>query len=158
MKESIDYYEFKARFVAKGFEQLYGLNYIDTFASVVKQMAWRLIFALAVLNSWFIYKVDMISAPYSAELAVKYQEKLELFEANNQKALGALKSLISLENQERFKDKKTAKELYNAIKTTFGSTSLEQIGRYINKIVDTNYSSYKSIDEYTSVIQSSAIS
>lgn len=94
---------------------------------------------------------------YSPELAVKYQEKKEQYDAYNQKALGALKSIISLENQERFKDRKTAKELWEAIKATFGSTSLEQIGRYINKIVDTNYSSYKSIDEYTSVIQSSAI-
>jgi hypothetical protein len=57
-----DTIEFKARFVAKGFEQLYGLDYIDTFASVIKQLAWRLLFALAVLNSWIIYKIDMISA------------------------------------------------------------------------------------------------
>lgn len=54
--------QFKARFVAKGFEQLYGLDYQETFAAVVKQLAWRLIFALAMLNNWFIYKVDMISA------------------------------------------------------------------------------------------------
>ena len=54
--------EFKARFVAKGFEQLYGLDYIDTFAAVIKQLAWRLLFALATLNSWLIYKIDMISA------------------------------------------------------------------------------------------------
>ena len=62
IKESPNFFEFKARFVAKGFEQLYGLNYVDTFASVVKQMAWRLIFALAVLYGWVIWKVDMISA------------------------------------------------------------------------------------------------
>ena len=35
---------------------------IDTFAAVVKQLAWRLLFALAVLNKWIIYKIDMISA------------------------------------------------------------------------------------------------
>jgi hypothetical protein len=57
-----DTVEFKARFVAKGFEQIYGLDYIDTFAAIVKQLAWRLLFALAVLNKWIIYKIDMISA------------------------------------------------------------------------------------------------
>jgi hypothetical protein len=53
---------FKSRFVAKGFEQLYGLNYIETYAAVIKQLAWKLIFALAILNNWLIYKIDMISA------------------------------------------------------------------------------------------------
>ena len=53
---------FKSRFVAKGFEQLYGLDYLETFAAVIKQMAWKLIFALAILNNWLIYKIDMISA------------------------------------------------------------------------------------------------
>ena len=53
---------FKSRFVAKGFEQLYGLDYIETFASVIKQMAWKLVFALAILNNWLIYKIDMVSA------------------------------------------------------------------------------------------------
>jgi len=55
-------YKFKSRFIAKGFEQKYGLNYINTFASVIKQLAWRLIFALAIINGWLIYKIDMISA------------------------------------------------------------------------------------------------
>ena len=52
---------FKARFVAKGFEQLYGLEYIETFASVVKQISWKLLFALATINNWLIYKIDIIS-------------------------------------------------------------------------------------------------
>lgn len=62
IKDYNDYIEFKSRFVAKGFEQILGLNYIDSFASVIKQMAWKLIFALAVINNWSIYKIDMISA------------------------------------------------------------------------------------------------
>jgi len=57
-----DQIEFKSRLVAKGFEQKYGLDYLESFASVIKQMAWKLLFALAVLNRWLIYKIDMISA------------------------------------------------------------------------------------------------
>ena len=53
---------FKSRFVAKGFEQLYGLNYIETYASVIKQIAWKLVFALAMLYNLIIFKADMISA------------------------------------------------------------------------------------------------
>jgi hypothetical protein len=63
-----DYYEFKARFVAKGFEQLYGIDYIDTFAGVIKGLAWRLIFALAVQKGWPIYKIDMIGAFIQGEI------------------------------------------------------------------------------------------
>jgi len=54
--------EFKARFVAKGFEQLYGLDYIDSFAAVIKQIAWKIVFTIALNNNWPIYKIDMISA------------------------------------------------------------------------------------------------
>ncbi|CAL3971563.1 unnamed protein product [Diplocarpon coronariae] len=75
----------------------------------------------------------------------------------SKKALGALKSIISLENQERFREKSTAKELFEAIKATYNTKGLELISRYINKIVDNSYSSYKNVDEYTSAIQSSAI-
>ncbi|EKD15691.1 retrotransposon protein, putative, Ty1-copia subclass [Drepanopeziza brunnea f. sp. 'multigermtubi' MB_m1] len=71
IKQGTDTYEFKSKFVAKGFKQLYGLNYIDTFASVVKQMAWRLIFALAVLYGWFIYKIDIISAFTQSDIDLK---------------------------------------------------------------------------------------
>ena len=51
IKDNNEFIEFKARFIAKGFKQILGLNYIDSFASVIKQMAWKLIFALAILNS-----------------------------------------------------------------------------------------------------------
>ena len=53
---------FKSRFIAKGFEQLYGLNYLETYILVIKQIAWKLVFALTILNNWLIYKIDMVSA------------------------------------------------------------------------------------------------
>ncbi|CAL3971485.1 unnamed protein product [Diplocarpon coronariae] len=64
---------------------------------------------------------------------------------------------ISDELSIRFRDKSTAKELFEAIKATYDTKGLELISRYINKIVDNSYSSYKNVDEYTSAIQSSSI-
>ena len=87
---------------------------------------------------------------YSPELAIKYIDKQSEYQRNNSRALGAIKSIISIDNTERFKDKKTAKELFEAIKSTFGESSLELIGRYLDRILEANYNSYKSIDEYTS--------
>jgi gag-polypeptide of LTR copia-type len=98
------------------------------------------------------YKSD--NTPYSPELAVKYIEKLADYEDNEAKALGALKSIISIDNIERFKAYLTAKELYNAIKTIFGESSFELIGRYIDKINNIEYTACKNMDEYTSIIQS----
>ena len=48
--------------VARGFEQLYGLNYYETFAAVIRQQAFKLIFAISTLNGWPIHKIDMKSA------------------------------------------------------------------------------------------------
>ncbi|KAF4615563.1 hypothetical protein G7Y89_g15302 [Cudoniella acicularis] len=54
--------ELKSRFVAKGFEQLYGRDYLDSYAAVIKQIAWKLVFALAILNNLYLYKIDIVSA------------------------------------------------------------------------------------------------
>ena len=93
----------------------------------------------------------------SPELGARYADRLSEFNRNNKRALGALKSIISVENNERFKDKETAEDLYDSITETFSQTSLELIGRYFNKIIDNNYNSFSNIDEYTSNIQSSNI-
>ena len=49
----------------------------------------------------------------SDELAIKFKKELE-YNRNNKKALGAIKSIISLETIKRLKDKTTAFRLYNA--------------------------------------------
>ena len=102
-----------------------------------------------------IDKTAKIETPKSNELAVKYYEKLAEYNRNNAKSLGALKSIISKELVERFY-KNTAYNLYKAIIEAFGESSLDLIGRYYNKLINANYSSYKAMDEYTSIIQSSS--
>ena len=49
--------------------------------------------------------------PYSPELGIKYLDKEQEFRRNSNKALGAIKSIISIDNIDRFKDKTTAKAL-----------------------------------------------
>ena len=83
------------------------------------------------------YKTE--KEPYSPELAVRYSEKLGEFTRNNKKALGAIKSTISLENLERFKDKNSTSKLYRAIKATFEEGSLKLIGHYFDQIIKANY-------------------
>lgn len=97
------------------------------------------------------------NTPYSPELAIRYIDKKTEFEENSLRALGAIKSIISLENIKRFSDKKDAKELWDAIISTYGETSLEEVNRYLNKIIDSSPSSFTTIDEYTSTIQASAL-
>ena len=48
---------------------------------------------------------------YSPETAIKYYERLTEYEENQNKALGALKSILFIENIERFKIIKTAYNL-----------------------------------------------
>ena len=97
------------------------------------------------------------SATFSRELAVKYSERQAKYNRNNARALGTIKSTISILNTERFKDKTTAKELFSAIKATFRESSLKLVGRYLDRILEAQYGSFKSMDEYTSQIQSATI-
>jgi transposase InsO family protein len=53
---------FKARLVARGFSQAYGIDYFDTFAPVAKLTTYRVIFALAALEQWEIHGMDVITA------------------------------------------------------------------------------------------------
>jgi hypothetical protein len=88
----------------------------------------------------------------SSKLSARYIDKLSEFNYNNKRALSTLKSIILIDNNDRFKDKLTTEELYKVIIATFGQTSLELIGQYFNKITDTNYNSFNNMDKYTSNI------
>ncbi len=53
------------------------------------------------------------------ELGTRYTDKLSDFNRNNKRALRALKSIILIDNNNRFKDKLNTEELYKAITTIF---------------------------------------
>ena len=53
---------YKARWVVRGFEQREGIDYNETFASVVKPMSWKVLLALAAANDWEMIQMDVKTA------------------------------------------------------------------------------------------------
>jgi hypothetical protein len=54
--------KYKARWVVRGFEQEQGSDYTDTFASVVKPMSYKAIFAIAAARDYAIHQMDVKTA------------------------------------------------------------------------------------------------
>jgi len=54
--------KYKARLVARGFTQVEGVDYTETFAPVVKYQSLRTILALAAAQSWEVHQMDVKTA------------------------------------------------------------------------------------------------
>lgn len=54
--------KFKARLVARGFEQTEGVDFLDTFAPVVRWETIRTLIAIAVHLNWPIHQLDVLTA------------------------------------------------------------------------------------------------
>ena len=71
---------YKARLVARGFEQIYGLEYNEKFAAVIKQQVFKIIFTIAIIKGYIIWKIDIKSAFTHGDLAeIIYIIQLEGF-------------------------------------------------------------------------------
>jgi len=60
--------KYKARWVAKGFLQKYGIDYTETFSNTVKPMAYRILFTLSAYYSWDIQQWDVKTAFINAPI------------------------------------------------------------------------------------------
>ena len=58
----------KARLVVRGFLQVEGINYIDTFANITIPPTWRILLTLAAINDWEIEQIDFIEAFLNGDL------------------------------------------------------------------------------------------
>jgi histone deacetylase 1/2 len=53
---------YKARWVVRGFSQQHGLDYDETFSSVVKPATIHMVLSLAISNDWHIHQLDVKNA------------------------------------------------------------------------------------------------
>ena len=59
---------FKARIVAKGYAQVEGIDYFETFAPVAKISSIRTLLALANIKEWIVHQMDVVSAFLNGDL------------------------------------------------------------------------------------------
>ncbi|KOM38441.1 hypothetical protein LR48_Vigan03g182300 [Vigna angularis] len=58
----------KVRLVAKGYTQVYGLDYCDTFSPMAKMTTIRLFFAMATIRHWPLHQLDIKNAILHGDL------------------------------------------------------------------------------------------
>jgi hypothetical protein len=60
---------YKARLVTKGFQQVHGIDYDETFAPVAKMDSIRLALAIAATKGWEVHQMDMKNAFLHGDLS-----------------------------------------------------------------------------------------
>jgi hypothetical protein len=80
--------KYKARLVARGFTQIYGIDYYETYAPVARLSSFRLLLAIAARNNWPVDTFDFDSAYLNSVLGedeVIYLEQPPGYETNDRR-------------------------------------------------------------------------
>ncbi|MAD87491.1 MAG: hypothetical protein CL912_31425 [Deltaproteobacteria bacterium] len=81
--------KYKSRWVVKGFDQILGLDYLETFSATCRPESYRLIFILAMSNKWKLLQYDVknafVHANIDADIYVEQPIGLEKYYNKNSK-------------------------------------------------------------------------
>lgn len=92
----------KARFVVRGFSQIYGLDFDETYASVVKSASYRILFALQARYGWKCHQMDIKTAFLNGDLEHEiFVEPPDGYPEASDQVLKLCKSLYGLKQAPR---------------------------------------------------------
>jgi len=79
--------KYKARFVARGFSQIEGINYDETFAPVMRYSSIRSILALLTQMGWHIHQMDVknsfLNGVIEEEVYIEQPEGFDIFDSES---------------------------------------------------------------------------
>ena len=88
----------KARLIARGFSQIYGINYLDIYILVVKLVSIRILLAIAAAFDLKIHQMDVVIVFLARKLRKEiYMEQSKGYKMNSENIVYMLlKSLYGL--------------------------------------------------------------
>ena len=102
MDENGDVVRFKARLVARGFSQVYGIDYMDTFAPVAKLASLRILLVIAAVKDLEILQMDAVTAFLIPDLEEEiYMVQPEGFDEKKELVCKLQKGLYGLKQSAR---------------------------------------------------------
>lgn len=94
--------KFKARLVAQGYTQQYGIDYFETFAPVVRLESLRILLAIAAVKDLEVHQMDVVSAYLLGNLEEEvYLEPPEGLQVQDRQVLKLRKGLPGLKQSGR---------------------------------------------------------
>ena len=125
---------YKARLIARGFTQVFGIDYTETFAPVTRLETIRMLFTLAVQQDWEVCQIDVKTAYLYGDLDEEiYMEAPQGYDVPDKHVLRLTKALYGL--------KKAGCQWYRKLKGSLSEFGLKEVHNephtfVVNKVVN----------------------